>query len=266
MPAEGEMHGPGPTGNDLPHITTAILARLRERRPRVHCITNAVAQNFTANMLLAAGAIPSMTIAPDEVAGFVARADAVLINLGTFDAERRTAADVAIEQAVEEGVPWLLDPVLIDRSGPRTEFARSLLARTPRGVRLNSAEFAALAGGEAQPEALAQFARDHLTTIGLTGATDIVTDGPRRFTIANGDPLMESVTAMGCAGTALVAACFAVEADPVIAMSAGLLALDVAGELAAAQANGPGSFAVEILDALHGLNGEALVRLARVTS
>ena len=54
--------------------------------PRVHCITNAVAQNFTANMLLAAGAVPSMTIAPKEVGRFAARADALLVNLGTFDA------------------------------------------------------------------------------------------------------------------------------------------------------------------------------------
>ncbi len=64
---------------------------MRERSPRVHCVTNAVAQTFTANVLLAAGAIPSMTISADEIGAFVARADALLINLGTFDAERRDA-------------------------------------------------------------------------------------------------------------------------------------------------------------------------------
>ena len=58
---------------DLPVITADILERLRERRPRVHCITNAVAQHFTANVLLAAGAIPSMTISADEIGAFVAR-------------------------------------------------------------------------------------------------------------------------------------------------------------------------------------------------
>ena len=52
---------------ELPAIAADILERLRQRRPRVHCITNAVAQNFTANMLLAAGAVPSMTIAQKEV-------------------------------------------------------------------------------------------------------------------------------------------------------------------------------------------------------
>ena len=105
--------------SELPHITADILTRLRERAPRVHCITNAVAQTFTANVLLAAGAVPSMTLSPDEIGAFVARADALLVNLGTFDAERRAAASTAIEVAAEEGVPWVLDPVFIDRSEPR---------------------------------------------------------------------------------------------------------------------------------------------------
>src|SRR3979411_2352853 len=84
-----------PARRDLPLVSADILARIRARRPRVHCITNAVAQNFTANMLLAAGAVPSMTIASDEIADFVARADALLVNLGTLDPERRGAIEIA---------------------------------------------------------------------------------------------------------------------------------------------------------------------------
>ena len=85
------------TSKDIPALAADVLERIRARAPRVHCITNVVAQNFSANMLLAAGAIPSMTIAPDEVGEFVARADALLVNLGTFDAERRIAAGIAID-------------------------------------------------------------------------------------------------------------------------------------------------------------------------
>jgi hydroxyethylthiazole kinase len=40
-----------------------------------------VAQAVTANVLLAAGAVPSMTIAPEEIAQFVARADALLVRV-----------------------------------------------------------------------------------------------------------------------------------------------------------------------------------------
>src|SRR5688500_2519517 len=103
MPAEGaEMRAPH---SELPATAAGLLARLRGQRPRVHCITNAVAQAFTANVLLAAGAIPSMTIDAEEVGDFVAGADALLINLGTFDAGRQAAADIAVETAGASGKP-----------------------------------------------------------------------------------------------------------------------------------------------------------------
>ena len=94
--------------------------------------------------------------------------------------------------------------------------------------------------------------------LALTGATDIVTDGTRLRKDRNGDPLMGRVTAMGCAGAAVVAACSRSKPTRLIATAAGLLAFAVAGEVAAARARGPGSFAVEILDALSGLDRETL--------
>jgi hydroxyethylthiazole kinase len=215
-------------------------------------------------MLLAAGAIPSMTIAPAEIAGFVQGADALLVNLGTFDAERRRAAQKAIAAANKAGKPWVLDPVFIDRSQSRAAFARALAGKRPAVVRLNAAEFGALAGGKSDPGALARFAAKHGSIVGLTGERDVVHDGTRLANIANGDALMSRVTAMGCAGSALVAACLAVEPDAWTATVAALLTLGVAGEIAAARARGPGSFAAEIIDALYGLDREALLARAKV--
>src|SRR5436853_1925616 len=154
MPAEGaEMRAA-----ELPHITADILARLRVRAPRVHCITNSVAQTFTANTLLAAGAVPSMTLSADEIGAFVARADALLVNLGTFDAERREATAIALEVAAERRIPWVLDPVFIDRSEARAIYAASLVAQNPDAIRLNAAEFTALAEAEPAPAALSRYA------------------------------------------------------------------------------------------------------------
>ena len=161
---------------ELPAIAADILERLRERRPRVHCITNAVAQAFTANMLLAAGAVPSMTIALKEVRAFAARADALLINLGTFDPERQKASLAAIGVANKAGIPWVLDPVFIDRSPPRAAFAKTLVAKKPRALRLNRAEFGALSGGKTDDAALARFAKARRTVVGLTGERDLVRD------------------------------------------------------------------------------------------
>jgi hydroxyethylthiazole kinase len=262
MPAEGEMRAPH---CELPVITADILERLRQRRPRVHCITNAVAQTYTANVLLAAGAVPSMTTAPREVKAFVARADALLVNLGTFDSERQKAAKLAIAGARKAGTPWVLDPVFIDRSKPRAAFARSLLAARPHALRLNRAEFEALAGKAFDQTNVVSFARRHRTVVGLTGEVDRVADGERLATIANGDALMARVTAMGCAGSALVASCLAVEPDAFVATAAALVAMGVAGELAAARARGPGSFAIEMVDALYNLDRNALTARAKVS-
>jgi hydroxyethylthiazole kinase len=255
------MHAPV----EVADIAAEILARLRTRAPRVHCITNTVAQQFTANVLLAAGAVPSMTISPEEIGSFVAGADALLVNLGTFDAERRTAIDVAIGSAKTGGKPWVLDPVFVERAPPRAQFARDILTRGPAIVRLNTAEFAVLSGDDPTGDAPARFARDHATVVAVTGGVDRITDGARHATIANGDPLMGLVTAMGCAGSALVAAARAVEADPFLATSAALTAFGVAGEMAALDVGGPGSFATAIIDALYGLDRATLRQRARVS-
>jgi hydroxyethylthiazole kinase len=256
------MHAPQ---SDFAHLTVDVLARLRARRPRVHCITNNVAQNFTANALLAAGAVPSMTLASEEIGAFVASANGLLVNLGTFDAERREATATAIEVAAEEGVPWVLDPVFIDRSPPRAAYAKTLVARRPRAIRLNRAEFTALAGVEPEADELVRYALDTLAIVALTGEIDLVADGARHLALENGHPMMTRVTAMGCAASALIAACLAVESDPLTATAAALTAFGVAGEVAGARASGPGGFAVAILDALYDLDADTIIEKARVT-
>jgi hydroxyethylthiazole kinase len=249
---------------DVADAAADLLRRLRAGAPRVHCLTNAVAQNFTANVLLAVGAVPSMTLAPEEVGDFVARAHALLINLGTLDRERREAAEIAVARANGEQRPWVLDPVFVERSPARAAFARSLVASRPRAIRLNTGEFQALAAAAPTDDALRDYAQRQSAVLALTGATDVVTDGARTAKILNGDPLMGQVTAMGCAGAALLTACLAVEADAWLATAAALLAFAVAGERAATRARGPGSFAVELIDTLAGLDRDALRATARM--
>lgn len=248
------MHTPA----ELADIAADVLARVRDRSPRVHCITNTVAQNYTANMLLAAGAVPSMTISPDEIVSFVAGAEALLVNLGTFDEECRRAIAVALDAAGTARMPWVLDPVFIERSPGRAAFARELLARGPAVVRLNAAEFGPLFGGDPADKVAARVAEACGTVVALTGDNDIVTDGARRAVIANGDPLMALVTGMGCAGSALVCAALAVETDAWLATNAALIVLGVAGEVAAEATHGPGRFASWIIDALHSLDRTTL--------
>jgi hydroxyethylthiazole kinase len=71
---------------------------------------------------------------------------------------------------------------------------------------------------------------------------------------------------MGCAGSALVAACLALEPDALMASAAALIALGVAGEIAAEKSAGPGSFAFHIIDALAALDAPTVMARAKVSA
>jgi len=205
-----------------------------------------------------------MTIALKEVRVFAARADALLVNLGTFDPERQKASLAAIGVANKSGIPWVLDPVFIDRSEARAIYAASLVAQNPDAIRLNAAEFTALAEAEPENVALTRYALDTLAVVALTGTVDRITDGAQQALIENGHPLMARVTAMGCAASALVAAFLAVESDAFAAVASALLCFGVAGGIAGERAEGPGSFPATLLDALYALDKHTLQQKARV--
>lgn len=231
-----------------------VLQRLRQRAPRVHCLTNAVAQAFTANVLLALGAIPSMTLAAEEVPAFAASADALLLNLGTLDDTRRTAFALGLEVAERDGKPWVLDPVFVDRSPPRLALAGDLILRSPTLLKVNAGELAAMGGAD----------QLGASSYAVTGAVDLVFCGGHQLRLANGDPMMGRVTATGCAAGAVLGACLAVEPDPLLAAASGLSFVAIAGELAAREARGPGSFVPAFLDALYGLDARTLAAQLRL--
>jgi len=221
-------------------LAADALARVRARRPRVHCLTNYVAMQVSANLLLAVGAVPSMTMEASAMPDFVESSSALLVNLGQLDPIRREAAPAAIDAAKLFERPWVLDPVKVDRSADRRGFAQGLLDRGPAVLRCNHAERPFLNPPER-------------TIVVTTGEIDRITMADRQVEIGGGSPLMDRVTAMGCAGSALVAAVLAVEPDPFVAALSAMLVMKVAGSRAAAHANGPGSFQPAFLDAVYRL-------------
>jgi len=260
-----------------PEAVAATLAAIRARAPLIHNITNFVVTNSTANALLAIGASPAMVEGADEVADFAARADALVVNLGTMSPPRAAVIRLAVAAARAAGVPWVLDPVAVGTIAPRAALARELLAARPAVVRGNGSEIAALTGGvggrgvdstagaDAGPDAARRLAIEARIVAAVTGAVDHVTDGRRMIAIANGHPMMTRVTGLGCTATALIGACLAVEADALAAAAHGLAILGVAGEIAVARARGPGSLQMEILDALYRLDADMLRAKARLS-
>jgi hydroxyethylthiazole kinase len=228
-----------------------LFEAVRQAEPRVHCLTNGVAQAFTANVLLAVGAVPSMTSDPAEVGTFVGGADALLVNLGILDEAMRRAIGEALGAAEASNLPWVLDPVFADRSPGRAAFARELLARRPAALRLNRLEAEAV-GRPALDEAEAAG-----TVVALTGRTDRIALAGYTVTVEAGHPLMGRVTAIGCALGAVVAACLAAArrtgAPPLEAVHGAVLGFGLAGAAAGREAGGPGSFVPAFLDALYAM-------------
>ena len=69
---------------------------------------------------------------------------------------------------------------------------------------------------------------------------------------------MTAVTGMGCTSTALVGAFASVEPDAMLAATAAMAVMSLAGERAAAKANGNGSMQMHFLDELYNLTPETV--------
>ncbi|MFI7483488.1 hydroxyethylthiazole kinase [Kocuria sp. M1R5S2] len=278
--APPSAHRPEPAAEARPdpalaRDAAAALAELRAAAPLVQCITNAVVTNFTANVLLAVGASPAMTDIQGEGGVFAQIADGLLVNTGTPTAEQRGAAYEAVAARERAGRPWVLDPVAVGVLPVRTALARDLLAFRPAVVRGNASEVIGLAGGtggrgtdathgvDAAREAAAELSAATGCAVAVSGPVDLVRapDGTV-VRVPHGTPLLTRVTGGGCALGALMAAFTAVREDPAAAAVAASTVYALAAEDAAAKSAGPGSFAVALLDRLHGITPEQVAARA----
>jgi len=242
--------------------------QVRDRCPLVHNMTNFVAMNAVANTLLAFGASPAMVHAVDEVEEFVAKADALVINLGTLESTWSAAMKLAVHEATVVGKPWVLDPVGVGATGYRFRTGQHLVDLSPTVIRGNASEIMALAGTGASggrgvdstdavgaaEHAAHQLARRSGGVVAVTGDVDLITDGSRSLRIANGHPMMARVTALGCCLSGLTGAFVAVGEKTLDATTAALAVFAIAGERAAERAQGPGTLAVTVLDELYRLD------------
>jgi hydroxyethylthiazole kinase len=254
------------------------LRLVRERKPLVHQITNYVVMNETANATLALGALPVMAHAREEVAEMVRIAGALVLNIGTLSPHWVEAMLTAGAVANEAGVPVVLDPVGAGATSYRTETAKRILDEVDVAVlRGNAGEVATLVGVAAEVRGVesiaaaddaAAIARAAASALGVvaavTGPVDHVSDGERVAAVANGHPLLAAVTGTGCMSSAITG-CFLAVAEPFEAAVAALVAFGVAGEEAARDAKGPGSFHVGLYDALAALDPDSLDGRAQVT-
>lgn len=259
-------------------MTASILTGIRTTTPLVHCLTNTVVPQITANVLLAIGAAPAMIDLPEEAEIFAGIASAVLINVGNGSAQQHRAQRLAAPAARAAGVPWVLDPVAVGALPVRTALARELLTHSPACVRGNASEILGLtgrsAGGrgvdatdpvEAAVDAARDLAERQGCVVAISGETDIVVSPGRLTRVHGGHSLMPLVIGTGCSlGATVAAALAAADSRPHDAVVAAHALFAAAGIVAGRDAAGPASFEIAWRDALHSLTPAEVVELVRI--
>lgn len=250
-------------------VLSAAIAAVRSKSPLVHSITNYVVMNNSANALLAIGASPVMAHWKEEMDEMTAIAGALVINIGTLDAEWIEGMKAAGVAASRRGIPIVLDPVGAGATSQRTAAAWEIINLChPTIIRGNGSEIMALVDANVRSKgvdssassddalAAAQaLAMETGAVVVISGEIDYITDGKKVFTVEGGSPVMTKVTGMGCTSTALVGAFAAVESDAMVAATAAMAVMSLAGERATALARGNGSMQMHFLDELYNLSG-----------
>ena len=248
-------------------VLSAAIAAVRSQRPLVHNITNYVVMNNSANALLAVGASPVMAHWTQEMEEMVSIAGALVLNIGTLDENWLEGMRVAGVAASRRGIPIVLDPVGAGATSARTTASLELIELChPTVIRGNASEIMALVDASVKSkgvdssaqsgdavEAARKLALETGAVVVISGATDYITDGTVLHTVEGGDEIMTAVTGMGCTSTALVGAFAAVVEDPLVAATAAMAVMSLAGERAAARSRGNGSMQVNFLDELYNL-------------
>jgi hydroxyethylthiazole kinase len=276
---EASITDAGSNGADRVVIDPARA--VRDTTPLVHCLTNAVVKEITANVLLAVGASPAMVEHPEEAGIFAGVANGLLVNVGTVSDTQISAIKAAVETARTNGVPWVLDPVAVGSLPVRTELSRNLLEARPSVIRGNASEIVALAGlghggrgVESTDDVESALDAGHALSertggvVAISGERDAIVSADRITWVTSGHPFMPLVIGTGCSLGATVAAYLGAsrpaglsDHDAAVAAHAHLGA---AGTLAGRTAEGPGTFRVRWLDALYELYPEGIARTAEI--
>lgn len=253
---------------------TAAWQALQHQQPLIHYISNSVAANYVANVLLAAGASPALIDNPFEAAAFTQISAALNINLGTPTSEQMQAMRFAAQAAHDHLKPWVLDPVGYGAVlSWRSKMIDELLTLKPTIIRGNASEIGALAGRLVESKGVDSTLASHAVTqqaqhllqysqvIAISGESDFILclSEDVMIEVQGGSALQPKVTATGCALGGLIAA-YAAVAPASIATVAAHNHFAIAGKLAAAKTQSIGSFNVAFLDAIYEFNAEHIAQ------
>lgn len=241
---------------------------VRKKSPLVYSLTNHVTMTDCANILLAAGASPVMSLDEREASDLARIADAVVINFGTPDENSVRAMICAGRAANAAGVPVLLDPVGAGATPLRGEISAMLMKEIRfTAIRGNASEIAFLAGGRFSGRGVDASSAEELSQVkefvktlakrsgaftAASGPVDVVSDGEKTIFVRNGHPIMTQITGSGCMSSAYAGAYLGAE-HSLSAFAASVAAMGVCGEIAQKSlktGEGTGTFRIRLTDAV----------------
>ena len=260
--------------------TYGFLERVRERKPVVHHLTNWVTIYDCANVVKVLGASPVMAHAPEEVEDMTQIASSLVLNIGTLTVDFIEAMKIAAKSANKRNIPVVLDVCGAGATKLRDQKCFELLDEAKVTIVKGNASEIARIGGQsvrtkgvdagsvaANLEDLALgVARSRNCTVVITGKEDIVADDTRCYRVKNGHEIMTNIVGTGCMAASVIGTFAAVDSDYVHTSVAALVCYEIAAELAAQKADGPGTFKEQLFDALFHLDKTEICNMQKVES
>ncbi|HSD57291.1 MAG TPA: hydroxyethylthiazole kinase [Methanotrichaceae archaeon] len=255
-----------------------MLEKVRTEKPVIHHLTNWVTIYDCANIVKVFGASPVMAHAKEEVADMSGIASALVLNIGTLTTDFVDAMKLAAKSANRKAIPVVLDVCGAGATKFRDDKCFEILDEVRVDIiKGNASEIARIAGENVQTKGVdaatveknlvdvaSGLAKKRNSTVVITGVEDIVADGKRVMLVKNGHPMMANIVGTGCMATSVIGTFAAVEKDLVAASVAGLVCYEVAAEIAAKEAKGPGSFKEKLFDAVFNLDSDTVNRMQTV--
>ncbi|SCZ95021.1 BZ3500_MvSof-1268-A1-R1_Chr11-3g03550 [Microbotryum saponariae] len=266
------------------NLFTRLQSTSEEHRTLVHHLTNQVVMNDCANLTLALGCSPIMSVVPQELDQLAGYLGCLLLNLGTATLDQVSAQRQAGRAANRVGKLVVFDPVgcgaTVHRRGMADQLMDDVRVSVCKG---NAGEIGSLLGskevksrgvdsvgkGFADPASVVRdLARREKFTVAMSGEVDYISNGEVVVKLSNGHDYQGIITGSGCMASTAVA-CFAslpLEKDETIASRAflaavtGITAINVAAEIAAQRKDvmGPNTFRAAMIDECWSLTADKL--------
>lgn len=258
--------------NTIENKFNELLKKMNSCKNLIHCITNPIAINDMANVILCLNMSPFMADNPKEVEEVTKKADSLLINLGNIQDYRMESMLKSIKVANEENIPICLDLVGISASTYRLDFVLEILNKYHIDViKGNYSEIKSLyikntttKGVDSKSidcDECIKFSNElslkYKNIILATGLDDIISEDGNAIILSNGDVRLSKITGTGCILGGIVASVLSIEksidsvmlATSIINISAERVRPDV----------GLQSFKLSFLDEISLINNEKIM-------